>query len=157
MRIIDNLMALSADKGHSPFPSSERAVCGFALWLVSFLALGVFLMWAFVPDTWLTAIGFSYLPHKYWAVAFPSFVIVSALVGVVMYAGLNCMMVVPFNDPRSVQDPCPQFPSSSPSQPHSIPPLRDLDISQVNRVLYHRHHSSDPQTPTHPLSHGRSF
>ncbi|CAI8012622.1 hypothetical protein GBAR_LOCUS8091 [Geodia barretti] len=93
MRIIDNLMALSADKGHSPFPSSERAVCGFALWLVSFLAL----------------------------------------------------------------DPCPQFPSSSPSQPHSIPPLRDLDISQVNRVLYHRHHSSDPQTPTHPLSHGRSF
>ncbi|CAI8012621.1 Phosphatidylinositol N-acetylglucosaminyltransferase subunit P [Geodia barretti] len=64
MRIIDNLMALSADKGHSPFPSSERAVCGFALWLVSFLALGVFLMWAFVPDTWLTAIGFSYLPHK---------------------------------------------------------------------------------------------
>ena len=44
MRIIDNLMALSADKGHSPFPSSERAVCGFALWLVSFLALGEF-MW----------------------------------------------------------------------------------------------------------------
>ena len=35
-------MALSAaaDKGHSPFPSSKRAVCGFALWLASFLALG---------------------------------------------------------------------------------------------------------------------
>ena len=33
-------MGLSADKGHSPFPSSERAVSGFALWLASFLLLG---------------------------------------------------------------------------------------------------------------------
>ena len=44
---------------------------------------------------------------RYWAVAVPSFVIVSMLLGVVMYAGLNCMMVVPFNDPRSVQGMTP--------------------------------------------------
>ena len=35
--------------------------------------------------------------------AVPSFVIVTTLVGVVMYAGLNCMMVVSFSDPRTVQ------------------------------------------------------
>ena len=75
-------------------------------------------MWTFLPDVWLTAIGFSYLPHKsvfyhlswhstclcllyrYWAIAVPSFIIVSTLVGVVMYA---CMMVVSFTDPRSLQ------------------------------------------------------
>ena len=151
-------------------------------------------MWAFLPDTWLVAIGFSYLPHKsvdrlshhtlssrglhcrYWAVAVPSFIIVSTLVGVVMYAGLNCTMVTSFSDPRTVQgialhkvshlqrqlhsntcihllfcrplsllpssDPSPQFPSSQSSQPHSIPPLTDLDISLVNRALYRRHTSS---------------
>lgn len=85
-------MGLSADKGHSPFPSSERAVYGFALWLASFLLLGelalarqsvlrrprttiflvlvryvipgLYLLWAFLPDPWLAALGLSYLPQK---------------------------------------------------------------------------------------------
>jgi phosphatidylinositol glycan class P protein len=131
-------MALSADKGHSPFPSSERAVFGFALWLASFLVLGLFLLWAFLPDSWLTAIGLSYLPQKYWAVAMPAYVIVFFLVGVAGYAGINFTMVTPLSDPRTVQDPHPQLPPSLPS-PHSISPLYDLHISHVNTVLYHQH------------------
>ena len=45
----------------------------------------------------------SYLTTRYWALAVPSFVIVSTLVGVVLYIGLNCMMVTSFSDPRTVQ------------------------------------------------------
>ena len=61
----------------------------------------------FVAIIILSFMAINFSSCRYWAVAVPSFVIVSALVGVVMYAGLNCMMVVPFNDPRSVQGTTP--------------------------------------------------
>jgi hypothetical protein len=43
---------------------SQVAVYGFVGWLLSIVGLIVFLLWAYVPDSWLRAIGITYLPSK---------------------------------------------------------------------------------------------
>lgn len=79
-----------------------------------------FLLWAYTPDEWLKAIGFSYFPQKYigspavvhvilsalcryWAVAIPALVIVAVLAFLAAYWGTNLTLIVPLDDIRSVR------------------------------------------------------
>lgn len=56
----------------SSHPQSPSSVYGFVVWMFSFVAFGMYLLWAFVPDRVLKEMGFFYLPNKYWAVAIPT-------------------------------------------------------------------------------------
>ena len=71
---------------HTPFPSPERGVYGFAGYVATYTALGktigvrtilmaivqidsfhfavLFLLWALLPNEWLRYIGFTYFPQK---------------------------------------------------------------------------------------------
>ncbi|XP_064385247.1 phosphatidylinositol N-acetylglucosaminyltransferase subunit P-like [Halichondria panicea] len=130
---------VSDERRASPNTSSERATYGFVLYLGSYLLLGVFLLWAFLPNDWLTFIGFSYYPQKYWAVAVPVFGCVCFTMIFFLYIGANLLMVPAPDDLRNITDSY-----SLPPQPASIgtsvPPLYDIPITEVNKLMFAKKH-----------------
>ncbi|XP_046850614.1 phosphatidylinositol N-acetylglucosaminyltransferase subunit P-like isoform X2 [Xenia sp. Carnegie-2017] len=49
---------------HSPSPTPERAIYGFFLYITTYLVFGLYIMWAFLPDSILNYIGITYLPQR---------------------------------------------------------------------------------------------
>ncbi len=76
---------------HSPGPKPERAIYGFALYLAGIFGFLFYLVWAFVPDPWLQALGLTYLPAKYWAVAVPLYLYLALLVFLLVILGVNAV------------------------------------------------------------------
>jgi len=56
------------------------------VWNISSVLFVVFLIWAYVPDYLLKSQGLSYFPDKTWALILPSWLCVTAILGISMYA-----------------------------------------------------------------------
>ncbi|XP_005089042.1 phosphatidylinositol N-acetylglucosaminyltransferase subunit P [Aplysia californica] len=122
---------------HSPSPTPERAVYGFVFYLASFVGFVVYIVWAYVPDAWLHSVGLTYWPQKYWAVAVPTYFCVAVILAFIAYTGLIFLKTAPITDGRTITDSkAIIYDSHVELQPNALPPLRDLDISTVNRILY---------------------
>lgn len=61
----------------------------FVSWITSFIAYAIYLFWAFMPESVLLALGITYYPSRYWALAIPSYVIVTTLTYVAIYNAIN--------------------------------------------------------------------
>ncbi|CAN0283162.1 unnamed protein product, partial [Discosporangium mesarthrocarpum] len=72
-------------------------IYGFAGWITSLVAYAFFLIWAYVPESTLHALGITYYPSKYWAIAIPSATFVLVTLVVVIYISLNFMITAPLN------------------------------------------------------------
>ncbi|KAL9650215.1 hypothetical protein ABK040_014871 [Willaertia magna] len=55
---------------------NQIEIYGFVGWMITFLLLFTYLVYAFVPESILHFIGITYYPDKYWALAIPSFLCV---------------------------------------------------------------------------------
>ncbi|XP_072159003.1 phosphatidylinositol N-acetylglucosaminyltransferase subunit P [Bemisia tabaci] len=120
----------------TPTPTPSRANYGFALYLASYSAFGIFLVWAIVPDSYLHALGLTYLPQKYWALALPIHLCNTlALFAFVFYPALNLMLVPDPNDMRVITDSYALKPRGAPKQ-GGIPSVSDIPISEVCKQLY---------------------
>ena len=52
---------------------SNAEFYGYSLYLMSIFAFLLYLAWAYVPNAYLDAMGWTYYPDKKWAVAIPAF------------------------------------------------------------------------------------
>nr|CAD7437640.1 unnamed protein product [Timema bartmani] len=116
---------------HTPAPTPSRSVYGFVLYLSSYSALSVYLVWAFVPDNILHSIGLTYWPQKYWAVAIPIHLCVAlALFAFLIYPSINLIMTPPLHDVRTITDAHAININGKNVPPGGIPPVSDIPISE---------------------------
>ncbi|CAH2047879.1 unnamed protein product [Thlaspi arvense] len=121
-------------KVHGPKPSE---VYGFVGSISTVVATVMFLIWAYVPDKFLESIGISYYPSKYWAMAMPTYSIVTLLLALAFYIGLNFMSTsnstslnTLFDDySREAEDSVSEMKKEEDRQIESI---SDIGITRIN-------------------------
>jgi len=120
----------------SPSPSPERAVYGFVLYLSSWVCLTLYLVWAYIPYRCLHAIGLTYWPQKYWAIAAPTYLCVALVFGVVFYVAINFTITPSLDSRYTVTDEYSKNVQTNNLPDGAIPPIGDIPITEVNRLLY---------------------
>ncbi|XP_003747274.1 phosphatidylinositol N-acetylglucosaminyltransferase subunit P-like [Galendromus occidentalis] len=101
---------------------------------ITFIA---YLAWAYIPSRSWASIGITYLPDKYWAIALPSWLIVSVLTfACCIYPGyiLSCS---PTNT-NLIEDSVTSYDVVKHFDGVDIEPLRDIPISKINQTLYRK-------------------
>lgn len=123
---------------HSPSPTPERAIYGFVLYLGTYFGLGLYFIWACFPEEWLHSIGITYLPQRYWVLAGPIYLCVAFVFAVLFYIAYNFTITLPPDSINTITDIHARYiDDNTISVPlGSVPPLHDIPLSQVNRVLY---------------------
>jgi len=121
---------------HSPSPTPERAIYGFVLYLASFVGFATYIIWAYIPDSWLHSVGLTYWPQKYWAVAVPVYLCTTIILAYFAYIGLIFLKTAPITDISTITDDKAFYTCEINKNHEGLPPLRDLDISSVNHLLY---------------------
>lgn len=66
---------------------------GFVLYLFSSLAFLTYLLWAYLPSPFLHVLGIYYYPNRWWALAIPSFIVMTLCYIYVALAGYNTEML----------------------------------------------------------------
>lgn len=90
---------------HTPAPTPSRAVYGFVMYLGFKFLFILYVSWAYVPHSWFEAIGITYLPKRYWALAIPVFLLtVLTVFAFFIYPSLGLCMTPDWNDVRTIQD-----------------------------------------------------
>ncbi|PSS17831.1 Phosphatidylinositol N-acetylglucosaminyltransferase subunit P like [Actinidia chinensis var. chinensis] len=122
---------------HGPKPSE---VYGFVGAISTVVATVIFLIWAYVPEPWLHHIGIFYYPSRYWALAVPTYVMVTMVLAIGFYIGLNFMVTPPPTSLNTIFDEHSREPSrfepSVEGDEQPIEPLSDIGINQINDLMF---------------------
>ncbi|KAI8087790.1 PIG-P-domain-containing protein [Gilbertella persicaria] len=153
----------SGKKGHRPrsyselpynLPPVERAppvattnktpayeYYGFVMYLSSFVAFGIYLIWAYVPDQILHRLGITYYPSRYWALAIPIWLMTFVWFIFLSFMAVNLMNTPSFDSLYCITDEhanlmCMDKEMISDRPSDWMPELHDIPIGLVNMLLY---------------------
>ncbi|KAI5647570.1 hypothetical protein M9H77_33575 [Catharanthus roseus] len=122
---------------HGPKPLE---VYGFVGSITTVVAAVMFFIWAYVPENWLHSVGIFYYPSKYWALAVPAYLMVTIVLAIVLYIGLNFMATPPptsfsimFDD--FTREPLISIPSMD-GDDQPIEPISDIGINKINQIMF---------------------
>lgn len=97
----------------------------------------LFLAWAFTPEETMRALGVTYYPAKWWALAAPSWLCALVVYVYVAYGSLNLLSVVPPASLRAVTDRDAALTHGRESPvPGGLPPAGDVPLSEVCALLH---------------------
>lgn len=116
---------------------ASREYFGFSLYVGATVFLLAYTLWAALPKRCLAAMSVVYYPSRWWAVAFPAFVLVLMMY---IYVALACYnterLAFPVNSFETITDPVAKIETDSYFLHAHADAVRDLPISSVNQVLY---------------------
>ncbi|KAJ3149558.1 hypothetical protein HDU89_003610 [Geranomyces variabilis] len=127
-----------------PTRSETREYIGFAIYLASFVAFVLYLAWAVLPDAVLHALGLSYYPTRWWALALPVWVLGLIPFIPIAFTGINLLRTPGLQALDTISEPGArvlQFPVDGDKllklgSEDSIPELEDIPLSTINQILY---------------------
>ncbi|KAL5560596.1 hypothetical protein UlMin_036807 [Ulmus minor] len=122
---------------HGPKPSE---VYGFVGSITTVVATVIFLVWAYVPDSWLHSIGIFYYPSRYWALAVPTYAMVTVVLAMGFYVGINFMSTPAPTSLNTIFDEFSREPSSlivfEEGDVQPIEPISDIGIHKINDLMF---------------------
>jgi phosphatidylinositol glycan class P protein len=112
----------------------------FVFWIMTTVSYVVFLIWIFTPEVLLHQYGITYYPSRYYALALPSYMLVTIVLGVMFYIGLNMASTFDPDDIRTVED---SYTMQAPNEfirminknDFMVPEIGDMDPSIVSEIL----------------------
>lgn len=126
---------VSGDQG----PKTSE-VYGFVGSITTVVATVLFLVWAYLPENWLHSLGIVYYPSRYWALAVPAYAMMTIILAVGFYIGLNFLATPPPTSFSMIYDEFTREPlSNDPSlddHEQPIEPISDIRIDQINNLMF---------------------
>ncbi|KAJ3426023.1 phosphatidylinositol n-acetylglucosaminyltransferase subunit p [Anaeramoeba flamelloides] len=133
----------STERRHRSRGEGVKAGYGFALWIISWIAYGVYVLWALVPSHVYESLGVSYYPNQYWAIAIPVYIWVCALCVLFWEFALSLVQTKSLADYQCVTDSSAIFRDEENDQyneifrfEHSLPLIEDIPLQTVNKLLF---------------------
>lgn len=144
--VAEDQLARESDITVSNIKLSQAEYRGFTIYVLSSLALFLYIAWALIPPSTLHKLSIDYYPGKYWSIAVPSY---SLMLMVFVYWFLALynteVLTLKLNDVNTFVDQYTQYPNSDGNENnevikeyiHQAPSgVWDLPITLVNEILY---------------------